>query len=245
MLRLSHINLQFLRAQRLPQVIPICLPTVCNGPVHVQFIKITRLVSALAKHSSDGNQDFVTRAEFIESQKSLIQYLDSKFAAVDKTLAIHDQKFDEMKQETRQIRKDLDVVKNLNANISSQLGGNFQKSSKQWLRQMLEPQGIPSVGLKLNYIHVDPHRRIHKNQDLFDMNVFSSDRLILMECKTYMKKSDLKKIESFILKCNVAEEIWQRKTQRYLVYLCVQSSIALKVQKLCDDNDVKLIMQDE
>ncbi|KAI3648993.1 hypothetical protein MP228_006847 [Amoeboaphelidium protococcarum] len=145
MLRLSHINLQLLRAQRLPQVIPICLPTVCNGPVHVLFIKITRLVSALAKHSSDGNQDFVTRAEFIESQNSLIQYLDSKFAyvdnkltsvnnkfeSVDEKLVSLDQKFDEVKQETRQIRKDLDVVKNLNANISSQLGGNFQKFSIQ------------------------------------------------------------------------------------------------------------------
>ncbi|KAI3630290.1 hypothetical protein MIR68_011725 [Amoeboaphelidium protococcarum] len=234
------------------EVIPIRLPAVCNGAVYVQSIKITRQVSAHAKHTSDGNQNFVTRAELIESQKALVQYLDIKFASVDnksasvdKKLASLDQKFDEVKQETRQIRKDLDVVKNLNANISPQLGGNFEKFSKEGLRQMLESQGIPSYGLKLNYNHVDPHRRVHKNQDYFKLDMFSSDPLILNEFKTYLKKSDLKKVESFVLKCNVTEEVLQRKAQRYLVCLGVKSSIAFRVQKLCDDNDVKLIMQVE
>ncbi|KAI3651968.1 hypothetical protein MP228_003271 [Amoeboaphelidium protococcarum] len=163
------------------EAIFIRMLAVCNDAVHVKSIKITRQVSAHAKHTSDGIQSFATRAQFIQSQKSLIQYLDSKFASVDKKLPSFDRKFDEVKQETRQTRKDLDVVKHLNANISSQLGGNFEKFSKEWLRQMLESQEIPSVGLKLNYIHVDSRRRVHKNQDFFELDVFSSDPLILKE----------------------------------------------------------------
>ena len=84
---------------------------------------------------------------------------------------------------------------------------------------------------------------VNKKTEVFEVDVFSEDPLLLCECTTFLKADEISKVEKLLKIKSYFEN--QTKQVKYIYFITygIDEKIRENVEKFCNDNEIYLIIK--
>jgi hypothetical protein len=84
---------------------------------------------------------------------------------------------------------------------------------------------------------------VNLKTEVFEVDVFSEDRLLICECTTFLKADEISKVENLLKIKSYFEN--QTKQVKYIYFITydIDEKIKGNVEKFCNDNEIYLIIK--
>ena len=125
-------------------------------------------------------------------------------------------------------------------NMSEGLGLNFELYNRAILT-LLQLEEISDVEIIVNKKFPDPEGKVHPFNKEFELDLFSEGPLMIAEVTTFLKETELTKVESFIRAKHFIHKLYGVEPRSYFMTFEVAPKIRHQVKELLSQNNVRLV----
>ena len=148
----------------------------------------------------------------------------------------------EVKKETDILSKQIMTLKTSIGALSDGLGIKFEKLGATYIKDVVDARGSKLRSqVHHRYIHPDPTNTVNKDMKEFEIDLFCSDPFIIAECTTFLRQSELGKLQKFIRAAQYLEYLYGKKPESIFFIFAMNEGIRGQVEALCKANGVRLV----
>ena len=138
------------------------------------------------------------------------------------------------------LRGEIKSLKSMTKNMSEGLGLNFELYNRAILT-LLQLEEISDGEIIVNKKFPDPEGKVHPFNKEFELDLFSEGPLMIAEVTTFLKETELTKVESFIRAKHFIHKLYGVEPRSYFMTFEVAPKIRHQVKELLSQNNVRLV----
>ena len=134
-------------------------------------------------------------------------------------------------------------IKNLRKSISSigrGLGNNFEIFNAKWFEKYLSLDH-PTIKIETNGFFKDRDNMVNDKTEIFEIDIYSSDPLLICEFTTFLEIDEFSKIEKLVRIKNYFKKESKEVKYIYFVTYEIASEIEDQVTNFCNQHKIILI----